>query len=173
MKRAYESLLGEYLGHFPCVAILGSRQCGKTTLLRSLGADWRLFDLERQSDFQLAARDPDLFLTPQSPQSGGGRGATAALDLPRPPHGGGRRARRDRAVCRYRFQFARSPRLDLGDAGRKSRGHRDDSSVLRGDAGRFQLPAGGDSLHSTRMRCGGWRGIRKGTSATAGYCITC
>lgn len=62
MRRAYESLLSEYLESFPCVALIGPRQCGKTTLLRSLGDDWRLFDLERQSDFQLAARDPDLFL---------------------------------------------------------------------------------------------------------------
>jgi len=61
MKRSYESLLKEYLSYFPCVALLGPRQCGKTTLLQTLGEDWQLFDLERSSDFQIVSRDPDLF----------------------------------------------------------------------------------------------------------------
>lgn len=61
MDRSYESLLKEYLDYFPCVALLGPRQCGKTTLLNTLGNDWQLFDAERTSDFQMIARDPDLF----------------------------------------------------------------------------------------------------------------
>jgi predicted AAA+ superfamily ATPase len=40
---------------------LGPRQCGKTTLLRALGDGWRIVDLERQSDHETIARDPDLF----------------------------------------------------------------------------------------------------------------
>lgn len=63
MKRAYESLLQEYLTQFPCVAVLGVRQCGKTTLLKSLADSWRVFDLERGSDFQAVTDDPDLFLS--------------------------------------------------------------------------------------------------------------
>ncbi|MCE2725380.1 MAG: AAA family ATPase [Planctomycetaceae bacterium] len=43
------------------MAIIGPRQCGKTTLAGSLPADWRRFDLERGSDRDLVARDPDLF----------------------------------------------------------------------------------------------------------------
>jgi predicted AAA+ superfamily ATPase len=62
MKRIYETLIESYLSEFPCVAILGPRQCGKTTLLGTLDASWQRFDLERQSDFQVVARDPDLFL---------------------------------------------------------------------------------------------------------------
>lgn len=62
MNRVYEQLLGQYLGFFPCVAILGPRQCGKTTLLRTLQEPWRIFDLESGSDFQVISRDPDLFL---------------------------------------------------------------------------------------------------------------
>ena len=62
MKRMYEALLKGHLAAFPCVVILGPRQCGKTTLLDTLGADWRRFDLERQSDYQVVSRDPDLFL---------------------------------------------------------------------------------------------------------------
>jgi len=63
MRRAYETLLHEYLARFPCVAIIGPRQCGKTTLLASLDESWRVFDLERGGDFQAVADDPDLFLS--------------------------------------------------------------------------------------------------------------
>ena len=61
MGRVCEPLLAEYLAAFPCVAIIGPRQCGKTTLAGSLPADWRRFDLERASDRDLVARDSDLF----------------------------------------------------------------------------------------------------------------
>lgn len=61
MDRACESLLVEYLDSFPCIAIIGPRQCGKTTLVSALPAEWRRFDLERGSDRDLVARDPDLF----------------------------------------------------------------------------------------------------------------
>jgi len=62
MKRAYETLLKEYLRAFPCVGVIGPRQCGKTTLLKSLPQTWRRFDLERTADHQIIARDPELFL---------------------------------------------------------------------------------------------------------------
>lgn len=62
MKRAYESLVKEYLGMFPCVGIVGARQCGKTTLLHTLPETWKRFDLERGSDYEVVSRDPDLFL---------------------------------------------------------------------------------------------------------------
>jgi len=61
MIRKYERLLKEYLSFFPCVALIGSRQCGKTTLLQTLPKDWKVFDLEKQSDFQSLSQDPDLF----------------------------------------------------------------------------------------------------------------
>lgn len=61
MKRACEPLLTEYLEDFPCVAIIGPRQCGKTTLASSLPAHWQRFDLERTRDRDLVARDPELF----------------------------------------------------------------------------------------------------------------
>ncbi|MFB3893142.1 MAG: ATP-binding protein [Phycisphaerae bacterium] len=62
MKRAYEPLLKEYLKAFPCVGVIGPRQCGKTTLLGSLPKAWRRFDLERAADHQVIAHDPELFL---------------------------------------------------------------------------------------------------------------
>ena len=61
MNRHYEKLLKEYLAFFPCVALIGPRQCGKTTLLQTLPGDWRVYDLEKQSDFQSLSQDPDLF----------------------------------------------------------------------------------------------------------------
>jgi len=63
MKRSCKTLLDEYLTQFPCVAVIGPRQCGKTTLLKSLDDSWRVFDLERGSDFQAVTDDPDLFLS--------------------------------------------------------------------------------------------------------------
>ena len=61
MKRTSETLLGAYLKTFPCVALLGVRQCGKTTLLETLPASWRRFDLERRADYAVISRDPDAF----------------------------------------------------------------------------------------------------------------
>jgi len=68
IKRNYEALLHEYLKMFPCVGIIGPRQCGKTTLLQTLPKAWKHIDLERTSDFQLVARDAELFLRLNSRQ---------------------------------------------------------------------------------------------------------
>ena len=62
LARMYTELLNEYLQYFPCVAIIGSRQCGKTTLLRSISNEWQHFDLEDSADFDQISSDPDLFL---------------------------------------------------------------------------------------------------------------
>lgn len=62
MKRYYTGLLFEYLKLFPCVALIGVRQCGKTTLLQELPRRWKRYDLEKESDFQIISRDPGLFL---------------------------------------------------------------------------------------------------------------
>ena len=61
MVRADTRLLRRYLRDFPCVVLLGVRQCGKTTLLETLPASWKRFDLERRADHALIARDPDAF----------------------------------------------------------------------------------------------------------------
>jgi len=61
MDRACASLLHAYLSTFPCVAVLGVRQCGKTTLLETLPPPWKRFDLERRADYTVIARDPDAF----------------------------------------------------------------------------------------------------------------
>ena len=61
MRRACESLLQSLLEDFPCVAVIGVRQCGKTTLLKTLPSHWKQLDLERRADFEVVSRDPDAF----------------------------------------------------------------------------------------------------------------
>jgi len=61
MNRYYHQLITELLDFFPCVAITGVRQCGKTTLLKQLPSRWKIYDLEKSSDFDIIARDTDLF----------------------------------------------------------------------------------------------------------------
>ena len=61
MKRFYEAAIFELLSLFPCVAIVGVRQCGKTTLLQQLPKTWTLYDLEKGDDFEIISHDPDLF----------------------------------------------------------------------------------------------------------------
>lgn len=50
------------MASFPCVGIIGPRQCGKTTLLQTLPKNWKVLDLERTADLEMVAHDPDLFL---------------------------------------------------------------------------------------------------------------
>lgn len=46
---------------FPVVAIIGSRQCGKSTLAKDLRAEWDYYDLENPNDYQLISNDPIAF----------------------------------------------------------------------------------------------------------------
>ncbi|MBN1552611.1 ATP-binding protein [bacterium] len=43
---------------FPAVAIIGVRQCGKSTLVREIRPDWNYYDLERSDHYQLITTDP-------------------------------------------------------------------------------------------------------------------
>ena len=61
MERCYQPLFEELLKSFPCVSIVGPRQCGKTTFIGFLPNSWKKFDLEKSADFQAIAQDPDLF----------------------------------------------------------------------------------------------------------------
>ncbi|MBL8026614.1 MAG: ATP-binding protein [Fibrobacteres bacterium] len=61
MERLCSKLLKEQLSLFPCISIIGARQSGKTTLLKSLQGDWKIFDLEKLSDNLQISEDPDLF----------------------------------------------------------------------------------------------------------------
>ncbi len=48
----------QLLEMFPAVAIVGPRQCGKSTLVQALRPDWNYYDLERPDDYQLISSDP-------------------------------------------------------------------------------------------------------------------
>jgi len=54
---------------FPVVAIIGSRQCGKSTLVENVRPDWKYYDLERPDDYQLITSDPLGFFARQSEQT--------------------------------------------------------------------------------------------------------
>lgn len=50
---------------FPAVAIIGPRQCGKSTLVNAVRPDWKYYDLERPDDYQLISSDPLGFFSRQ------------------------------------------------------------------------------------------------------------
>ncbi len=52
---------------FPFVAIVGPRQCGKTTLVQSLLPNWLYMDLEKPSNFDRLHFDMEFFFE-QNPQ---------------------------------------------------------------------------------------------------------
>jgi len=62
-KRIVEKKINSLLEMFPVVAIVGSRQCGKSTLVKQLRPDWKYYDLESPDDYQLISSDPVAFFT--------------------------------------------------------------------------------------------------------------
>ena len=63
IERHYEPLLRRLLRRFPCVTVLGPRQCGKTTFIRAALPAWTYLDLERPSDNVPLAADPEARLS--------------------------------------------------------------------------------------------------------------
>ena len=61
LKRNLEQRIQHLHANFPIVVILGVRQCGKSTLARIIGTDWKYYDLENLSHFDLIKNDPVLF----------------------------------------------------------------------------------------------------------------
>lgn len=62
-KRVLEEKINRLLDMFPVVAVIGPRQCGKSTLVRGLRGDWKYYDLESPDDYQLISNDPVSFFT--------------------------------------------------------------------------------------------------------------
>jgi len=48
---------------FPLVAVIGPRQCGKSTLVKKIRPDWKYYDLESPDDYQLISSDPVAFFS--------------------------------------------------------------------------------------------------------------
>lgn len=62
-KRNLEGKINRLLEMFPVVAVIGPRQCGKSTIVRQLRPDWKYYDLESPADYQLITSDPAAFLS--------------------------------------------------------------------------------------------------------------
>lgn len=62
-KRYLEEKITRLLAIFPAIALIGPRQCGKSTLVRQLLPDWQYYDLESPDDYQLITNDPVAFFS--------------------------------------------------------------------------------------------------------------
>lgn len=63
-KRRYlDHKVSQLLEMFPVVAVIGARQCGKSTLVRNLHPEWSYYDLENPNDYQLISSDPVSFFS--------------------------------------------------------------------------------------------------------------
>lgn len=62
IRRAITDRMERLLREFPAVLVVGPRQCGKSTLVRSLRPDWFHLDLERPADLALLQADLEGFL---------------------------------------------------------------------------------------------------------------
>lgn len=60
-QRVIEKKINRLLGMFSVVAIVGPRQCGKSTLVKQLRPDWKYYDLESPDDYQLISSDSVAF----------------------------------------------------------------------------------------------------------------
>jgi len=57
-KRFLGHKIDRLLEMFPVVAVIGPRQCGKSTLVKALKPDWKYYDLDRPDDYHLISGDP-------------------------------------------------------------------------------------------------------------------
>jgi len=62
-KRVLEHKISRLLSMFPALAIIGPRQCGKSTLSKMCCPSWKYYDLERPDDYNLITRDPLSFFS--------------------------------------------------------------------------------------------------------------
>lgn len=65
LKRDLTATIKELMKEFPCVALLGARQVGKSTLLKKILPKARYFDLENSNHEAIISRDPLFFLEEQ------------------------------------------------------------------------------------------------------------
>jgi len=64
-KRFLSQKIDKLLTMFSAVAIIGPRQCGKSTLVQAIRPDWKYYDLERPDDYLLITSDPLGFFSRQ------------------------------------------------------------------------------------------------------------
>src|SRR3989344_7472658 len=67
INRNISALISSYIKEFPVIAILGPRQVGKTTLVKTISQSLKkkthYLDLEKTSDFEKLNRDPEEYLS--------------------------------------------------------------------------------------------------------------
>jgi hypothetical protein len=68
-ERYLKQKINTLLKMFPVVAVIGSRQCGKSTLVQMVRPDWKYYDLDRPDDYQLITSDPLGFFSRQVDQT--------------------------------------------------------------------------------------------------------
>ena len=61
ITRSYLKTVRYLLKHFPCVALIGARQVGKSTIIQHFFNDSQLFDLELDRVFDEIERDTEFF----------------------------------------------------------------------------------------------------------------
>ena len=64
-KRFLAQKINSLLEMFPAVAVVGPRQCGKSTLVKAIRPEWKYYDLERPDDYRLISSDPLGFFSRQ------------------------------------------------------------------------------------------------------------
>ncbi len=62
-KRVIQRKIAQLMAMFPIVTVVGARQCGKSTLVQHLFADWDYYDLESPDDYRLISSDPGAFFS--------------------------------------------------------------------------------------------------------------
>jgi len=66
LGRNLRTRIAQLSANFPILVILGVRQCGKSTLAKTVGSDWKYYDLENLNHFERISSDPVLFFKENS-----------------------------------------------------------------------------------------------------------
>jgi predicted AAA+ superfamily ATPase len=66
LRRNLQKRIEQLSANFPIIVILGVRQCGKSTLAKTLGRDWKYYDLENLNHLERISNDPVLFFKENS-----------------------------------------------------------------------------------------------------------
>lgn len=61
LKRNIEIKINNLLDFFPAVVIIGPRQCGKTSISKTLRPDWTYYDLEKSEHYDKISQDLSFF----------------------------------------------------------------------------------------------------------------
>ena len=66
LNRNLQTRIEQLSANFSIIVILGVRQCGKSTLAKTVGRDWKYYDLENLNHLERISSDPVLFFKENS-----------------------------------------------------------------------------------------------------------